>query len=149
MSSIRVRQALSADIDALARLFDDYRCFYNKASDLPAARQFLQDRLSRGESTLFIAHDGQEALGFTQLYPSFSSVSLARVYILNDLFVVQGHRRTGVGRELLLAATEFAKAQGAVRVSLNTDIRNLQAKQTYEALGWKRDLEFQAYHFKP
>ena len=76
-------------------------------------------------------------------------MSLARVYILNDLFVVQGHRRTGVGRELLLAATEFAKAQGAVRVSLNTDIGNLQAQQTYEALGWTRDQAFYAYHFKP
>ena len=148
MNTIRVSLAQSTDIDALAQLFDDYRCFYNKASDRASAKQFLQERFSRSESTVFIAHEGLEAVGFTQLYPSFSSVSMARVYILNDLFVAADHRRKGVATELLRAATDFAKAQGAVRVSLNTDIRNLQAQQTYEALGWKRDQEFYAYHFR-
>ena len=87
--------------------------------------------------------------GFTQLYPSFSSVSLARTFILNDLFVVAAQRRAGVGSLLLRAATEHARSLRAVRVTLNTDIANVTAQSVYEARGWKRDREYFVYHFLP
>ena len=110
-------------------------------------RSFLRDRFAHGESILFLAFADDEPAGFTQLYPSFSSVSLARIYILNDLYVVPGRRRTGVGSALLDAAVDYARTLGAVRVSLNTDVRNTTAQATYEARGWKRDREYYAYHF--
>ena len=144
-----VRQALLTDLDALVPLFDAYRQFYGQPTDAAAARLFLHERFNHGESVLFVAHDTTLAVGFTQLYPSFSSVSLSRTFILNDLFVIASHRRKGVAAALLRAATDYARALGAVRVSLNTDIKNIAAQQTYEAEGWKRDHEFYAYHFKP
>ena len=149
MNPILVRQALLSDLDVLAPLFDAYRQFYAQASDQQAARQFLRERFTHSESILFLAYDGAVPVGFTQLYPSFSSVSLARTFILNDLFVVQSHRRKGVGTKLLHAATKFAQMFGAIRVTLNTDIKNTSAQATYEAAGWKRDQEFYVYHFKP
>ena len=149
MTQILVRQAVLTDLDTLVPLFDGYRQFYGQASDVTAARHFLHERFNHGESILFIAHEATAAVGFTQLYPSFSSVSLARTFILNDLFVVQSHRRKGVGSQLLRAATDFARSLGAVRVSLNTDIKNTAAQKTYEAEHWERDQEFYAYHFKP
>lgn len=149
MNTILVRQALLGDLDALVPLFDGYRQFYGKPADLVAARGFLQARFEHAQSVLFLALDGDEPVGFTQLYPSFSSVSLARVFILNDLFVLASHRRSGVGSRLLRAATDHARALGAVRVSLNTDVANRAAQATYEARGWKRDQEFHAYHFRP
>ena len=147
--TVSVRQAVLSDLEVLAPLFDAYRQFYGRAPDLAAARSFLRERFGHGESVAFLAFAGASAAGFTQLYPSFSSVSLARTFILNDLFVVAGHRRTGVGSELLRAAVEYARALGAVRVTLNTDIRNTSAQATYEATGWKRDREFYVYHFAP
>jgi GNAT superfamily N-acetyltransferase len=144
-----VRQAVLADLAVLAPLFDGYRRFYGRPADLPAAESFLRERFNHGESVIFLAHAGGAPAGFTQLYPSFSSVSLARVFILNDLFVVPGQRRTGVGSELLRAATEHARALGAVRVTLNTDIQNTSAQAVYEARGWKRDREYFVYHFAP
>lgn len=135
------------DLALLAPMFDAYRQFYGRTPDLDAATAFLRDRLAHGESVLFLALDGVEPVGFTQLYPSFSSVSLARIFILNDLFVVASHRRHGVGSALLGAATDHARAGGAVRVSLNTDVANTAAQATYEARGWKRDREYHAYHF--
>jgi GNAT superfamily N-acetyltransferase len=149
MAVASVRQAVLSDLPFLASLFDAYRQFYGRAPDLAAAESFLRERLSRQESTVFLAHAEIGPVGFTQLYPSFSSVSLARTFILNDLFVVPTHRRTGVGSALLHAAVEHARSLGAVRVSLNTDIRNTSAQATYEATGWKRDREFYAYHFTP
>jgi GNAT superfamily N-acetyltransferase len=149
MRIIHVRQAAFDDIDSLAPLFDAYRQFYGKGSDIDAARRFLRDRFDHGESVVFLALDGDAAVGFTQLYPSFSSTSLARVFILNDLFVYQAHRRGGVATRLLDAATSYARALGAVRVTLNTDKGNTTAQATYEARGWRRDQEFYAYHFVP
>jgi GNAT superfamily N-acetyltransferase len=149
MAVVSVRRAGLSDLPVVARLFDAYRQFYGRTPDLAGAESFLRERLSRNESVVFLAHAGTEPVGFTQLYPSFSSVSLARTFILNDLFVAASHRRTGVASELLRMAVEHARSLGAVRVSLNTDIRNTTAQATYGARGWKRDREFYAYHFAP
>ncbi len=143
---IKVRQAVLADLEVLTSLLDDYRRFYGRASDKEAARAFLQARFEHGQSVVFLAHDDATPVGFTQLYPSFSSASLARVFILNDLFVVPTHRRVGVGTLLLGAAAGYARAMGAVRLSLNTDVGNTTAQALYEAKGWKRDQEYFAYH---
>lgn len=146
MHTITVRRAVPADLDVLAALFDGYRRFYGRAGDPDAARQFLEERFDRDESVLFIAHEGDRPAGFTQLYPSFSSVSLARVYILNDLFVDERARRKGIASRLVGAATQFAQAQGAARLTLSTAVTNDGAQALYRALGWTRDDRFQVYH---
>ena len=146
MNIITVRQAVFAELEALVPLFDGYRQFYGKSSDFTAERLFLSKRFNHGESVIFIAERAEKSVGFTQLYPSFSSVSLARVFILNDLFVHENTRRSGVASKLLKAATSYARAVGAVRLSLNTVISNEVAQGLYEAQGWKRDSQFYAYH---
>ena len=147
MSTITVRQAALSDIEALAPLFDGYRQFYGRPSDISAAREFLLERLNHDESVLFIAHEDNKPVGFTQLYPSFSSVSLARVFILNDLFVYEHARRKGIASNLMSAATQFANSLGAVRVSLSTATSNETAQALYQSAGWKRDEQFYVYHF--
>jgi GNAT superfamily N-acetyltransferase len=146
MNDITVRQALLADLDRLAPLFDGYRQFYGRESNLQAARDFLLARFNHNESILFIALEGDNPLGFTQLYPSFSSVSLARTFILNDLFVNHQGRRKGVGTQLLSAAAKYAKDLGAIRLTLSTAVTNEAAQACYEAAGWKRDEQFLVYH---
>lgn len=147
MNSITVRQAVLADLDALAQLFDGYRQFYDRSSDVGAARAFLLERFNHGESVLFVAHEGNKPVGFTQLYPSFSSASLARIFVLNDLFVHEQARRKGVASKLMSAAVEFARSLGAVRVSLSTAVTNETAQALYQSGGWKRDEQFFVYHF--
>ena len=147
MNTLTVRQAVLADLEALAPLFDGYRQYYGQPSDISAAHAFLRARFEHGESFVFIALDGDTPVGFTQLYPSFSSVSLARIFVLNDLFVHECARRKGVASKLLSAATEFAQALGAVRVSLSTAVSNESAQAVYQAAGWTRDQQFLVYHF--
>lgn len=147
MSNIAVRQAVLSDLEALVLLFDSYRQFYGRPSDLSAAREFLLARFNHGESVLFIAYEGNTPVGFTQLYPSFSSVSLARVFLLNDLFVRAQARRKGIASKLMSAATDYAKSLGAVRVSLSTAMSNETAQALYQSTGWKRDEQFFVYHF--
>jgi len=147
MNTVIVRQAVLSDVEVLAPLFDGYRQFYGRPSDIRAAREFLLARFNHGESILFIAHEGSTPIGFTQLFPSFSSVSLARVFVLNDLFVSAPARRKGVASKLMSAALEFAKSLGAVRVSLSTAATNETAQALYESAGWKRDAQFCVYQF--
>ncbi len=147
MNTLTIRQAVLADLEALAPLFDGYRQYYGQPSDISAAHAFLRARFEHGESFVFIALDGDTPVGFTQLYPSFSSVSLARIFVLNDLFVHECARRKGVASKLLSAATEFAQALGAVRVSLSTAVSNESAQAVYQAAGWTRDQQFLVYHF--
>ena len=140
-----LRRATVADLDAVAPLFDAYRQFYGQRPDPAAARAFLGERLARDESVIFlaVAEDG-EALGFTQLYPSFSSVSVRRLWVLNDLFVRPGGRRGGVGRRLLERAREFAIETGAKGLTLSTAVDNAAAQALYESCGWRED-EFKHY----
>ena len=141
-----IRQATVDDVEQLVPLFEAYRQFYGRTSDVAAPRTFLLARFANWESTLFIAHQGEMAIGFAQLYPSFSSVSLARIFILNDLFVQEQARRTGVASSLLSAAATFAVSLGAVRLSLSTALTNDAAQALYRSAGWNRDQQFSVYH---
>ena len=103
--SFQIRQATILDLDTLAPLFDGYRQFYRQPADLARARDFLAERFRHHESLILLARDEHGAgLGFTQLYPLFSSVRTVRTWLLNDLFVVVQARRQGVASALLRAA---------------------------------------------
>jgi GNAT superfamily N-acetyltransferase len=148
MNRIQIRRADIHDLGLITPLFDLYRQFYEQASDLVSAKSFLQHRIRQNESVIFLAFDGADAVGFTLLYPGFSSVSMARTFLLNDLYVVSSHRRHGVGSLLLAAAVAHAKAEQAVRLSLTTNAANATAQSVYEAQGWAREKAFLTYNFE-
>lgn len=141
-----VRRATSGDLDALTPLFDGYRRFYRRPSDEAAARAFLAERLDHGDSVILIAESEGRAVGFVQLYPSFSSVSMRPIFVLNDLFVDSGARGTGIGGALLDAAVDHGRAAGAKSLTLQTEHTNEHAQAVYEAKGWVADAAFKTYH---
>lgn len=133
-----VRRATADDLDVLVPLFDAYRSFYAQTPEPERARAFLGERLQRGDSVILLAQlDDGEAVGFTQLYPMFSSVCTARVWVLNDLFVGVSARRRKLARALLQAAEDFASADGALRLELETTPNNRPAQALYRAMGWQ------------
>jgi GNAT superfamily N-acetyltransferase len=142
---MEVRLASIEHLEAAAELFDQYRIFYQQPSDLEAAKAFLKERFRDQDSTVFLAWENGEAIGFTQLYPSFSSVSMKRIWILNDLFVAASHRQRGVAKLLVGAAEGYGRETGAVRLALSTQISNASAQKLYESLGYVKDEEF--YHY--
>jgi ribosomal protein S18 acetylase RimI-like enzyme len=142
---LEIRRAALSDVDALAPLFDAYRGFYGRPSDLPLARRFLAERLGRGESVVLFAVDETTPCGFTQLYPLFSSLRCRPIWMLSDLFVAPDRRASGVGRRLMEAAHAFAREQGAASIELDTAHTNTPAQALYESLGYERDLEFRHY----
>lgn len=148
-------QATLGDLGAIAPLFDRYRVFYQQPSDLAAARSFIEQRLTQADSVIFLAkaerrdrseqRDDSTAMGFTQLYPSFSSVSLRPIWVLNDLYVEAAYRQQGVAMALMAAAENYARQSGAVRVTLSTQVENHAAQALYTSRGYQRDQAFHHY----
>jgi GNAT superfamily N-acetyltransferase len=143
---INLRQATISDLEILEPLFDAYRQFYRKPADLDLARQFLRERFQHNQSIIFLALQGDSGIGFTQLYPSYSSASAARILILNDLFVAPQARRKRVGSMLLAAAARFGEEIGVVRLTLTTEATNTQAQALYESEGWVQQTDFYTYN---
>jgi ribosomal protein S18 acetylase RimI-like enzyme len=146
---MKIVTATMDHLEVIAPLFNAYRMFYQQPSNLEAARDFLRERFLLGESVIYLALEGDDALAFTQLYPSFSSVSLKRLWILNDLFVVPDARGKRVGEALIGAAMELARQSGAIGVQLETAHNNLSGQKLYERMGFSReDLEYRTYFLK-
>lgn len=136
---LRIRQAAPDDLHELARLFDAYRQFYDQPSDVRGAREFLGERMEARQSLVIVAASDDALVGFAQLYPMFSSVRMAPIWILNDLYVDADMRRLGVGRLLLEASAAAARGAGATRLVLETARENLAARALYESAGWEEE----------
>ncbi|SFR44813.1 Ribosomal protein S18 acetylase RimI [Robiginitalea myxolifaciens] len=142
-----VRKALPSDKDSLIPLLEGYRSFYKQEANPEKSAAFLTERLAARDSIIFVAEDEGKLLGFMQLYPSFSTVSLERVWILNDLFVAATARSQGIGQSLLRAAQDFCREQGAKGLALETGVEN-PAQKLYESLGWEKDTHCFHYFWK-
>lgn len=140
-SAIRVDRATPRDLDELVPLFEGYRAFYREPPDPVATREFLRERLARGDSVVFVARADGHVLGFAQLYPTFSSTRLGRMWILNDLFVTPMARRRGLASRLLRRSQTLVRETGALGAWLETAVDN-PAQRLYAAHGWKLDREF-------
>lgn len=138
---ITIRQATPQDLPTLSYLFDQYRQHYHQQHDPQGAMDFLQERMERKESVIFVAVSEGELVGFTQLYPIFSSVSIRRTWLLNDLFVTADQRGKGVGTLLLEAAKKMATDTGAKWMLLQTTEDNTGAQALYERNGWVREAD--------
>lgn len=147
---ISIKRITAEDYLLATDLFNQYRMFYGKPSDKDVAEKYIKERLSNNESVIFVAledESGQQVpAGFTQLYPIYSSVSAAKDWILNDLFVDAAHRRKGVGEKLIRAAMDFAKEANARFVQLETGKENVTAQSLYHAIGFIRQDEASQYY---
>ena len=142
---MKISRARLSDLEGLVELFNDYRMFYHQMSDKPGARQFLEDRLSHDESVIFVAILNGDYVGFTQLYPSYSSVYMERIWKLNDLYVSSQARNLGAGQMLLEAAKKHGEQTNAKSLILETDWDNVQAQALYERNGYEKDDS--VYHY--
>lgn len=140
-----VRPATVSDLDALTGLLNGYRVFYQQTSDEAACRAFLQKRFDLGDSHLLVHDAGSGPEGFVQLYPLLSTVSLASRWLLNDLFVTPKARGRGIGRALMQAAADVARAHGVPSLMLRTQTHNHAAKALYASLGWQKNEAFDTY----
>ena len=131
----------------LIPLFDGYRIFYRQTSDYSKAKTFLTNRINNDESVIFIAYDDENAIGFTQLYPLFSSVSMEPMYLLNDLYVEGNYRNQGIGNLLIDKAKQLCKEQHYKGLAIQTEHTN-PAQHLYERLGFVKDTDLHFFWTK-
>ncbi|MCU1758539.1 GNAT family N-acetyltransferase [Pseudomonas sp. 14P_8.1_Bac3] len=143
---VQVHRADASHLDQIASLFDAYRGFYGQPSNLKQSREFIAERIARDESVIFLAQDAAgEALGFVQLFPTFSSIDAHRTWLLGDLFTAPAARGRGVGTQLMNTARAFAVLTGAKGMTLETATDNHSAQRLYESLAYVRDTGYYTY----
>jgi ribosomal protein S18 acetylase RimI-like enzyme len=139
-----ISKVTASDLAELHPLVEKYRAFY-KQPENDKTLGFLQERIKNQEAIAFIARVNGEAVGFTLLYPTFSTVSLSNIWLLNDLYVAESSRGLGIAKELMDVAESAAKSAGATRVFLRTANDNLPAQALYEGRNWVKDEVFRRY----
>ena len=139
MSKFTISRVALSDLTDLTALFDAYRQFYGYDSDIGNAKAYLKARIEEQNIHSFIARQNNHAIGFANAYSSFSSVSMRKTWILNDLYVLEINRRQGAAKALIQYVETAAKDNNAVRITLRTGFDNLAAQKCYDALGWQRN----------
>ncbi|WP_173918631.1 N-acetyltransferase [Halobacillus sp. Marseille-Q1614] len=142
---MEVYQAAIEDLEGVSNLFNLYRVFYQQPSDIEGAKTYIKNRMDNKDSVIFVVKEKNKYLGFTQLYPVFSSISMKRAWILNDLYVDSEARKQGIGELLLHKAKDYAIETGANSISLSTSPDNDSAQRLYEKNGYIRDSQFYYY----
>lgn len=131
-----IRNATLEDINQLAHLFDGYRVFYKKDPNIGAAKEFLRKRLEEQDSYIYIAEENGKLVGFTQLYPLFSSTRMQKLFLLNDLFVNVEYRGKGYSKALIQRAKQLAEEKGACGIMLETEKSNIIGNGLYPSTGF-------------
>ncbi|ELK46603.1 GNAT family N-acetyltransferase [Halobacillus sp. BAB-2008] len=142
---MNIHQATMEEVEAAAVLFDQYRQFYKQDPDLEGAKAYIEQRMTRKDSVIFLVKEKDNYVGFTQLYPTHSSISMRNAWILNDLYVIPAARGKGIGELLLNKAKDFAKDTRAVSLSLSTAFDNYTAQKLYEKKGYSKEADF--FHY--
>jgi ribosomal protein S18 acetylase RimI-like enzyme len=143
---MNIKNISMEELDGLVILFDQYMVFYKQPSAPDKYHKYLYERLANNDASVFIAYSLEnEPVGFVLNYHSFSSVSLGKIVVLNDLFVVASHRKQGVANQLINSSVSLAKSTGSIRVDLATAKNNFSAQALYEKIGFVKDSEYFSY----
>jgi|APGre2960657468_1045069.scaffolds.fasta_scaffold299030_1 ribosomal protein S18 acetylase RimI-like enzyme len=140
-----IRKASINDIDQLSELFNLYRIFYKKGTDIDAGKEFLKERFKNNESEIFVAISDSKIVGFSQLYPLFSSTRMKRLWLLNDLFVHPDFRGKGFSIQLIEAAKQLCIDTNACQLTLETSKLNTIGNNLYPKAGFEIDSENNYY----
>lgn len=142
---MQIIKAIPTDLQQIEPIFNLYRSFYGEEKNTEATLKFLEQRIKKNESMILFAKENEEILGFVQIFNSFSSATLSRTFILNDLYVIESARNRGIASALIAKVLEQAKMDNCSRVSLST-AKNNPAKKLYEKIGF-RESKFKFYNY--
>ena len=143
---LQIKIAQPDDFEKIGEVFNLYRQFYEKESNIEACKNYIHERLINNEAQIFYIENEKECMGITQLYMTFDSLELSKKIILYDLYVRSEYRNKGIGRMLMNAAKSFAEKKGVTSIELSTSINNKNAQSLYESLDYQRDTEFYDYY---
>ena len=136
------------DLEQLVPAFDSYRQRYKQPSEPEKIEQFLRQMLQQEASTILLSYEGEELTGFVQLYPSYSSIGLAPIWVLNDFYIFGGTGRKQTAEGLLNAAKELCQNTGAIRIEVTTRKENHRLHKLYRDFGFEKDFKYDYYFLR-
>ncbi|MFP7298812.1 GNAT family N-acetyltransferase [Neobacillus niacini] len=148
MRKLIIRQATIQDLPQIVPVFDAYREYFKQDKNPEKVEEFLFDRFEHLESVIFIAEQKGEVIGFAQLYPVFSSLTLQRVWLLNDFFIIEEFRGSGVGTQLFKTVKELTVLTKSKGIELSVEHTNQKAWRFWEKQGFMLDEDFRYYFYK-
>ena len=146
---MQVREAKLSDLENLSDLFNSYRMFYGKKSDLKVANEFLRSRIENKDSKIFVCDLNNEFCGCVQLYPIFSSTRVSKYWLLNDLFVDIKKRGKGYSKLLIDRSKELVIESKACGMMLETEKSNDIGNMLYPSTGFKKNELCNFYEWVP
>lgn len=145
---MNIQTITANDLDLVAELFSGYRAFYQAGVDAQKERAFLAARLQNNESIILCGFKDDKPIAFAQIYFTFSSIGLSKVWIINDLYVAQSHRNQGIGKILLQDIEQRARDAGIAVLNISTQVSNEAGNHLYSALGFSLNTAFNNYSKK-
>ena len=144
---MEIRPATDADLDDVLPLFAGYQAFYAGSpqpdeKNRAFLRRFTSDPSDAGRIIVARTKDGT-ALGFATLYWTLSSIDAEDHVLMNDLFVHESARGSGIGNALIEAASDVARERGSKTLSWVTALDNRTAQRLYERTGAERSAWFE------
>jgi GNAT superfamily N-acetyltransferase len=142
MEEPRIHTVAEEDLEDLLPLVRGYCDFYAVAPPdealLAMSRALIADPELEGVQ-LIARDEGGRAVGFATIFWSWSTLSAARIGVMNDLFVDAEARGGGVAEALIAECRERCRERGARWLSWQTAKDNLRAQAVYERVGAKRE----------
>ena len=136
---MRIWRAEPADSATVARLIAEFGEWWGSQGPPADEVRASVERIMAGgdgEYLLGAPGGGAEAAAVCQLRFRWSVWKSAEDCWLEDLYVREGARRTGLGRALVEAAVERARERGCKRIELDVNEENVPARALYEACGF-------------
>jgi ribosomal protein S18 acetylase RimI-like enzyme len=138
MASVRSIVVSGPAFDQAAELFDAYRVHYGQQAAPEQTRRWLAEQLSQQRFRVAIATNDGVVCGLITTTVIPASLTLRTFWLIRDLFVDPAHRRSGAARALLRHVIEAARAEEALRLSLQTEPDNTAALALYHSLGFTK-----------
>jgi GNAT superfamily N-acetyltransferase len=136
-----IRPPAPADREQLLALMDAYIVdFYGWPRPARERLEALVDLLAEGRegAQLVVQGEDRDLVGFATLYFTWSTLSVARIAILNDLYVSAAARGSGVAAALFQAARALARDRGCAEMEWQTAADNHRAQAFYAKMGGRR-----------
>jgi ribosomal protein S18 acetylase RimI-like enzyme len=131
---LTVRRAGPDDVEAIGRLLHDFNTEYEEPTPTPGALADRFRELLAGDTLVLLAGSGPDGIAVMRFRPAIWTTELE--CYLAELYVVPERRGQGLGRALMNAAMDTARAEGATYMDLGTSEDDVAARNLYESLGF-------------
>lgn len=112
--------------------------FYQRQEPSAEKLDRLQAMLLQGDNGIqFVAEEDGAYQGFATLYFTYSTLRADRITTMNDLYVREAYRGSGVAEALFKACEAFTREHGFAMMQWETAKDNSRAQRFYEKMGGK------------